>query len=450
MANFKILLSILPLRLFAPVLWPLLGILLLDLVMFAALRGFFLMLTDLDLAQGTLPFSLVPALLLGNAEQALLICGGITLVIALARGFLAFRLWQSAFLRVALVQAGVSKDLFQRYMLQDYVSIRAASVSEQKLLLMHAISLTGQLMMPMTVLIIEGAVALVITLYLFVWDPLPALVLLLWMALLFAASGQLRARQSKEIGHTRWTALQDTRRHIDTALNDLGSVRITAAETRLTHQFNTATDNHTSAVARETAHAGIERHFLEAGIISLILLIYLALVYDARPPEALLPTLVVFAAACVRVFPFALRAGGYARRLKHSEADLLALKDALDGAKARPVSASPKAKHAPFEDRLTLRDIRFHYPGKRDVTPALTLAHFELPKGARLRITGPSGAGKSTFLALMLGLIDVPEGHALVDGRPQPILPALRGSAVALVPQKPLILPGTVAQNILF
>ncbi|MEM7521653.1 MAG: ATP-binding cassette domain-containing protein, partial [Pseudomonadota bacterium] len=43
-----------------------------------------------------------------------------------------------------------------------------------------------------------------------------------------------------------------------------------------------------------------------------------------------------------------------------------------------------------------------------------------------------------------------PEGHALVDGRPQPILPALRGSAVALVPQKPLILPGTVAQNILF
>ena len=96
---------------------------------------------------------------------------------------------------------------------------------------------------------------------------------------------------------------------------------------------------------------------------------------------------------------------------------------------------------------VELRGVRHRYDGRL----VLDLEHFAVPPGARLAVVGHNGAGKSTLLRL-LALLETPsEGQVLFDGAPVPrrASPALR-RRVTLVEQRPLLLRGTVLENIGF
>lgn len=79
----------------------------------------------------------------------------------------------------------------------------------------------------------------------------------------------------------------------------------------------------------------------------------------------------------------------------------------------------------------------------------LTGVAFAVPGGAKVRIAAPSGAGKSTLLALVQRHADPAAGRIRLDGADIATLSRhdLR-AAVALVPQRPFVLAGTVAENL--
>lgn len=449
MANFAMLLAILPKRGLMPLLWPLAGILLLDLLLFGTLRGFFLVIQDPALASQTLPFSLVATGAFEAPERAIFLCGAVTLAVALLRGVAGFVMWRAALLRVAALQSGVAETLFKTYLALDYVSARSASFSEQKALLVHSIQITAQLLLPLTMLAIDGVVALAIVGVLLVWEPIPALVLLFWLVGLNLASSRYRVRRARDIGQNRWDAFQQTRHTIDHALYDVATIRVAGAEALLSGRFAASTRRHTEMTAREVAYAGIDRQFLEAGLVALILLVFAALLWEGNPPEALLTTLVLFAAASIRVFPFALRLATYGRRLAGSTPDLMALRDALGTAQKIALGGPLPAGDAPFASTLEMRDIDFSYPG--GAAAPLRLERFELRKKDWVLIRGASGAGKTTFLSHLLGLIEPGgAGRTFLDGSAAPLLPAMRAANVAIVPQRPLVIQGSVAENIAF
>lgn len=108
------------------------------------------------------------------------------------------------------------------------------------------------------------------------------------------------------------------------------------------------------------------------------------------------------------------------------------------------------------ETTIQFTDTIFAYPSRR-LTPVLKGAAFTVPSGQCVAISGPSGSGKSTISSLLLGLHRPTTG--LADG-PPPLtifkhdsrsihLPTLR-KLVAVVPQKPVLLPGTVWDNICY
>jgi ABC-type multidrug transport system fused ATPase/permease subunit len=73
----------------------------------------------------------------------------------------------------------------------------------------------------------------------------------------------------------------------------------------------------------------------------------------------------------------------------------------------------------------------------------------DLPPGSRTALVGPSGAGKSSVLRLLLGFTAPDAGDVLVDGVPLAALDADAWRArVAHVPERPYLLPGTVADNV--
>ncbi len=96
---------------------------------------------------------------------------------------------------------------------------------------------------------------------------------------------------------------------------------------------------------------------------------------------------------------------------------------------------------------LELRGVRHRYDGRL----VLNLDHFGVPTGALLAVVGHNGSGKSTLLRL-LALLETPtEGQVLWDGAPVPRRPppALR-RRVTLVEQRPILLRGTVRENLGF
>ena len=95
---------------------------------------------------------------------------------------------------------------------------------------------------------------------------------------------------------------------------------------------------------------------------------------------------------------------------------------------------------------LSFSRVAFGYNSAQIVLRDLS---FELARGEIVVLTGPSGGGKSTVLRLAQGLYKAGEGSITFMGVPvnQWDLAALRRH-LSLVPQEPVLFPGTIAGNI--
>jgi ABC-type cobalamin/Fe3+-siderophores transport system ATPase subunit len=76
---------------------------------------------------------------------------------------------------------------------------------------------------------------------------------------------------------------------------------------------------------------------------------------------------------------------------------------------------------------------------------------FAMPKGAVTALVGPSGAGKSTLLRCMNRLLVPHAGTVLLDGEDTATLePCTLRRRVGLVGQTPVMLPGSVRENVAY
>jgi len=97
---------------------------------------------------------------------------------------------------------------------------------------------------------------------------------------------------------------------------------------------------------------------------------------------------------------------------------------------------------------IRLEQVTFRYPGRP--SPALEDIELELEAGESVALVGPSGAGKSTVASLLLRLAEPTEGRLLVGGIDFSAFEAETWRRqLAWLPQRPTMLRGTVAENIL-
>ena len=99
----------------------------------------------------------------------------------------------------------------------------------------------------------------------------------------------------------------------------------------------------------------------------------------------------------------------------------------------------------PGVPHLRLAGVTLRHGGRS----VLSGVELDLPAGSRTALVGPSGAGKTSLARLLLGLAVPDEGEVLVDGRPLASVDVDAWRAkVAYVPERPWLLPGTVADNV--
>ncbi|KAF1941570.1 multidrug resistance protein 2 [Clathrospora elynae] len=108
---------------------------------------------------------------------------------------------------------------------------------------------------------------------------------------------------------------------------------------------------------------------------------------------------------------------------------------------------------------IVLKNVNFRYPSRQDV-PVLQNVSFSIPQGSCTAIVGSSGSGKSTIAALLLKLYQTdaksfwssePAGGMTVsDYDIKTLHTTTLRSRMAIVPQTPILFPGTIAENIAY
>ncbi|MEM1376120.1 MAG: ABC transporter transmembrane domain-containing protein [Pseudomonadota bacterium] len=111
---------------------------------------------------------------------------------------------------------------------------------------------------------------------------------------------------------------------------------------------------------------------------------------------------------------------------------------------------NPRAADLNYDPIIEFKNVSFSYPTRPDIE-LLNGLNLQIKHGETLAIVGPSGAGKSTIFSLLMRHYDALEGNIEVGGvavQHQGVH-ALRTN-IAMVPQEPTVLSGTIFENIAF
>ena len=112
--------------------------------------------------------------------------------------------------------------------------------------------------------------------------------------------------------------------------------------------------------------------------------------------------------------------------------------------------AAPRALPRPVRGQVRFEDVTFTYPTRPDA-PSLKGVTLQVEPGETVALVGPSGAGKSTVFQLLLRFFDPQGGAVLLDGVDlRDLARADFRSAMALVPQDPVIFATSARDNIRF
>ncbi|WP_299509405.1 ABC transporter transmembrane domain-containing protein [Cypionkella sp.] len=112
--------------------------------------------------------------------------------------------------------------------------------------------------------------------------------------------------------------------------------------------------------------------------------------------------------------------------------------------------ANPATLTRPVQGAITLDNVVFHYPARPNA-PALHGISLTVQPGETVALVGPSGAGKSTVLQLLMRFYDPQSGTLSLDGQDLKSLARTDfRSAMALVPQDPVIFATSALENIRF
>ncbi len=211
----------------------------------------------------------------------------------------------------------------------------------------------------------------------------------------------------------------------------------------LSAAFRAVAWQYATALAADRFFALMPRFIFELLVVGTVVVL---IVFMPAGHSGAVPVLTLFAAGTLRLAPAIQRVMTVGHALRVNRPDMGSI--FADLSQHPPELPERPQGHlpAPFESAMELKNIVCGYDGKT----ILSGLDFTLHRSETVVITGPSGAGKTTLLNTILGLVVPAEGAVLIDGTAQELLPRMRVSSVAYVPQKVFVLDGTLAQNIAF
>lgn len=168
--------------------------------------------------------------------------------------------------------------------------------------------------------------------------------------------------------------------------------------------------------------------------------------------DSIIPILIFFGAATVRLMPILKQVISKVTDLRYNVHSVYAIYDDLmllenDYAHFREKILNNREK-LHMEDEIRLENVSFSY--EENGENAVEEVSLTIPKGNAVAFAGATGAGKTTLVDVILGLLRPQQGRITVDGKD--IFENIRGwqQNVGYIPQSIYLLDDTIRRNIAF
>ncbi|MFH5833504.1 ABC transporter ATP-binding protein [Halalkalibaculum sp. DA3122] len=297
----------------------------------------------------------------------------------------------------------------------------------------------------------DGVMALTILGFLFYYEPLITIVVLLLSGLgagsfIFFTQNKMKQYGEEELEH-RGKMIKA----IYEGISGLKDARILNREAEFMNQFSkearaSATLNTYTRFIKQ-----IPRPVVETTAVIGMMLISVLMVVQGRPMSAIIPTLTLFAMATVRLMPAIQSISSMYTGLQYNLASLDPVYDdlkMLEKETQKFLEDREKATKIDFRDHIEVKNVHYSYPGSDE--QALNGISVTIPKGKAIAFVGESGAGKTTIVDLLLGLMEPTKGTITVDGTD--IHKNLSGwqQNIGYIPQSIYLADDTLRRNIAF
>lgn len=314
---------------------------------------------------------------------------------------------------IHLQRHSISSRLLSRYLSQPYEFFLTRNPSVLvKNILSEADHLVQDVIQPMSQLVAQGTILLMMALLVFVYDPLTAMCAVCLLGSVYAAIYFLVRKRLAHMGKLRQSANGERYQTCNEALGGIKDVQITHATNAYKAKFTQASRQFGRHSAAIDTLAQVPMFVVEAISYAGLIVICLILLRRFDDIARVLPALGLYSFAAYRMLPAAQIIYRGMARLKFASSSLESIQVDLKLA-VSPVSASSEALTPRREIRL--KAVTYAYPSAPD---RIVLDKFDLtiPVNSSLGIVGRSGAGKSTLMDILLGLLHPQSGSLIVDG----------------------------------
>jgi ATP-binding cassette subfamily C protein len=162
----------------------------------------------------------------------------------------------------------------------------------------------------------------------------------------------------------------------------------------------------------------LPKPFMETITVTGMLLIASMLLMLGRNVTSLIPILILYGAAAMRLLPIFktvisaytdIRYNVYAIDPVYNDLELLDKDAGKHFKKRKIIDLNPY----PYVSQIVFKNVSYRYPqGNAEAVRDICL---NIPRGAAIGFVGPSGAGKTTIVDILLGLLEPQQGQVLVD-----------------------------------
>jgi ABC-type multidrug transport system fused ATPase/permease subunit len=272
----------------------------------------------------------------------------------------------------------------------------------------------------------------VLTIVIFVAQPLTALTMLVYFGIAALIQHKLLAESATNAGYMATKQQNSTYEALED-VSELGKlIRVTRPKSLEMHMTK---ERKQLAIARNQTwyYMSVPRYLLEV-VLAFGFVVIAAVSFLVNGPESIFAAAGFFAVAGFRLLPSINRAQGLIFGIM-SASTLSRI--GLDGMKE---TLKPELNRRDLQSKSIIayfKDVSFRYPDA-DVDN-LTEVSFQIVRGKQYAIIGESGAGKTTILDLLLGLLEPTQGsiHFNKDN-----------FRIGFVPQDTRIIRGTIYENV--
>lgn len=377
-------------------------------------------------------------------------------LIVIANGYTTFVLywlhrWSS------MRSYSIGRRLLSQYLHQPYSYFLEHNTSElSKNILDEVRQVVISAIRPGMEIIARGVVAVSIVTFVFVTEPVIALVTVSILGGAYVLVYSLVRRRLYAIGEEQRRSNAERYKTASEAFTGIKDVKILSKEPIFERVFSKAAQRFAWSSAQKEIISGLPRYIIEAIALGLVLLGVVFLIATGNEFASVIPLISVYAFAGLRLMP-ALQI--LFRSLSQFRATIPVVNalyedvqfgsDHADASRASVHRLLQSAKRRlPFHQTFELRDVEFCY--KSSPVPVLSDINLAINRNTTVAFVGPTGCGKTTLIDVMLGLLES-EGQLLVDGK------AINMSHIrawqqnfGYVPQHIFLADDTVTHNIAF